>query len=157
MALGTKWQTRVSSAVAISLTNPDSQGQTTVDTDRLAAAVADVGADFQTFAQQTYDDDNARHVAIACMGVTAYLQSYGAASVSDADRSLTRFREALRQLWRTTAAARRLPATNSPFTRTDEGTNRTTVRPDFDVENFDGLIMDQPNRSLDGEGRLDNG
>ena len=151
MALGTKWQTRVSSQVAVNLTNPDDPGTSSVTTARLDAAVEDVEGAFQTVGQVSYDDDDKRHVGVGILGVTAFLQSYGASSYAASVKTMTRFLERLAVLRQVTSRGRGVPVTNSPFTRTDEGANRTVVRPSFDTENFDGLIPDPPQRSADGD------
>lgn len=151
MALSTKWQARVSAQTAVNLTNPDVSGATTVDTDRLDAAVEDVSGAFRVLAEWEYDDTDNRHVGIACIGVTAFLQMQGSSSMAAGEKNMKRFEAKLDELRMVGPRARGVPTTNAPFTRTDEGANRTTVRPSFDTENFDGLIPDAPRRDSDGD------
>lgn len=139
MALWDEVAARYSSRQLVALTNPDSQGQTSVDTGRAAAAVADVEGDFLTYAKTAYDGTNKAHVAVGVSGVLAYLVARGGAAAGVATVTLKDFQERLAML-----RPRLLPTSESQLQPTDEFASRDTVRPDFDRGRFRHVIPDGP-------------
>lgn len=149
MALWDEVTTRLSSRTVVALTNPDDPTATSVDTARANAAVTDVQAAFEIFAQVVYDNDNALHVAVAIGGVEAYLIDRGAAGSAESGKSIARFHKQLERLARATTRRRMLPATNSELVPTDEFDGVTDVKPDFDRKHFDGYQLDNPSAGID--------
>lgn len=72
--LATEVQARYSAEKMIQLTNPDLPNASSVDTTRLANAVADVIADFDIIANTTFSATDTRHIAVGCEGVILKLQ-----------------------------------------------------------------------------------
>lgn len=75
MGLADQVTARIPPVTLVQLTR-NLPGATTVDTTLLAYAVADVVGDLATYAGVTYDDADARQVAVAVRGVVLTLLSY---------------------------------------------------------------------------------
>jgi hypothetical protein len=86
---------RWSSARAIQLTNPDDATQTSVNSARLLAAVADVQGDFRAFSGMNYDESQQEMVAFGVQGVEIYLRRYQGRAEAD---ELESWRKSLAQL-----------------------------------------------------------
>lgn len=75
-ALATAWQARISSQQQIQLTNADTEGGTSVNTTRLAAAETDASNQFFTLTGVEFDSTDTLHITIGVLGVTYFLYSY---------------------------------------------------------------------------------
>ncbi len=73
MALADEVTARLSNSLLVRLTNPDSTANT-VDAARLAAAVADVEAEFPVYAGEAFAIGSPAHVSLAVEGVEARLR-----------------------------------------------------------------------------------
>jgi len=126
------------------LTNPNDQDATTVNATILALAAADVEADFKIYCATTYDNTDARHVAVAVDGVVAKLMGWTEAAGEGSIRRHDAYLDKLRALARVTGRDRISPKTLSPLTPTAEQEDTETVRPDTDRPNFEDLIPEAP-------------
>lgn len=138
MALWDEVANRFSAEDLIALTNPDARTATSIDTTRRDSAVADAEAFFGIYAQTTYDNSNDTHVAVGVAGVVAILMSRGGSAPGVAEETVDKFIERLERLAKLDARKRLTPqAESNALEPTDEFAGDGTVRPEFDVRNFD--------------------
>lgn len=150
MALTTQVTTRLSTTLLRALTNPDAPSASSVDSTRLAAAATDVEADFRIIAGISYDDSDARHVAVAVAGVVAKLKLAGSASQDRAQKEEERFHKRLADLAKVTSRSRLAPKSTSDLTPSSElPESGRDVRPDFDRTHFGSMIPDSPCEPVD--------
>lgn len=142
MALADEVTSRYASKLLINLTNPQDPTASAIDTTTLGLACTDVEADFQIYANVAYDGSVATHVAVATEGVIHKLEARSGHVNAKAELDAWRFR--LLDLAKITGRDRCLPVTNSKMTPSEEQVGSETVRPAFDDENFDGIIVGSP-------------
>lgn len=143
MALVDEVQTRYSTQFLANLTNPDSQGSTSIDSTRLAAAAADVEADFKIHAAVAYDNSDARHVAVAVRGVEIRLGLY--TGKKGWRESFTGWLLDVKALGLVTGRAKIIPKSTSALTPADETPSGEEKRPAFDYnEHFDDYAAKPP-------------
>jgi hypothetical protein len=147
MALVDEVTARLSNSLLVRLTNPDSTGNA-VDTDRLAAAIADVEAEFPTYAGEEFDLDNDAHVSLAVEGVEARLRFVATGH----DEKWRAFLDRLEAYASAGPRARVTPRTTSELTPSRERTGTETVRPAFDHRRFDDYAPTAPVVGDDDDG-----
>jgi hypothetical protein len=99
MTLPTEVQARYGAEYLITITNPQSEGATTIDSTRLANACTDVEAAFVLESAATaFDINNAQHVAIAVEGVVGFLLRRLGTYSEEAERRIREFRSNLKSL-----------------------------------------------------------
>lgn len=147
-ALSTEIATRWSDEVLVALTNPDAPGETTIDTGREAAAIADVESDFLTHGQVALDNTDKQHINIGCTGIIAYLQDRGGVAEGIARESIEDFHKALERFVESDKRRRVDPETESKLVPTDEFAGGGEVRPTFDTRHFNGISVGPPRRFL---------
>lgn len=98
MALADEVEARVGTKRLLELTNPSARGATTIDAARIAAAVADAGAEFEVETGLALDESIPAHVAVAWVGVLYYLVSYSSGSDGDANKLKARWERGLRKI-----------------------------------------------------------
>lgn len=141
MSLVSNVTARYSSQRLVELTNADDQAATTVDSTVLGLAGTDVEADFAAHGI-TYDDSDARHVAVGVEGVIARLTEW--MGTDNGSTRLKAYLERLDKLRMVTANDRIQPGTGSLYQSTVPGDDGSTVRPPFDGEHFGGIELDAP-------------
>lgn len=143
MSLAAKFQARYSAKRVLQLTNPDLPASTaTVDTDRLEAAADDAEAEFLALAGVTYDDDNARHVAAAVLGVEWRLMKAAAFKGDEVKQAWEDFKAACDRFALTGGGRDRIqPTSSSVLTPSDETTG---ARPDFDRGRWRDVVPTMP-------------
>jgi hypothetical protein len=137
---------RFSNQRLVNLTRPDAGHQTTADTTVLGYACTDVEGLIQVYAGVEYDDTDARHVAIACDGVVALLESR-IRSIGGAEEAnpMVAWRARARELGKVSGRDKVTPSTRSQYTPSpDLDPGATTVQPAFDRRRFDELVLDDP-------------
>jgi hypothetical protein len=144
MGLADEFKNRVSLSRQVTLTNPDKMEATTVDSSRLALAVADVQADFEIYCGTVYSDTDARHVSTGVEGVEFKLMMRMIGADPDAIRKA--WHERLHALALVTGRNRIVPATDSILTPSPEQIGTEEVRPDLDREKFDQFIPGYPGK-----------
>lgn len=127
MGLAAQVISRVPAEKLAQLTNAG-PGSTAYDSGILDDAVADVVGDLSTYANVTYDNDDARHVAAAWKGVILTLLAYKA-DVQSMDR-LEQWRESLKKGLRMVTHGRRLlPKRGGPQYTPSQPPDGAIVRP----------------------------
>lgn len=159
MALSTHVTNRLSNRRLIELTNPDDSSAASVDTTLLGYAADDAEAWLEMLAGVAYDDDDARHVAVAISAVEFLLISWagpqGEALLRNRPGNETfeelrnRIEEQLRQLGAVTGRDRVKPQTTSNLTPTREA-NTGDVLPSLGPGALGGINLRAP-----GGGRKD--
>lgn len=145
MALADEVTARYSASRLRQLTNPNDQDASSTNTTLLAKAVTDIQAEFAEITATTYDNSNAKHVAVAVQGVVAKLLTWQEAAGEKADAAYDRFVERCRALAKVTGRDRITPKTKSVLTVSDEKTSTNeTVYPDTDRDHYEDLIPDPP-------------
>lgn len=131
MALTDEVIARYSNQDLVNLTNPKSTSATTVDTTRLANAATDVGAYFKIYANITYDNTVATHVALGIEGVVLLLEKYQVNSRVSLDDWFGR----LRDLAKIGARNRIVPTTDSVRVREadEDGKFPLDINKDFET------------------------
>lgn len=139
MPLITHVQNRYSVQLLRELTNPDEPADTAVDTaGRLQQAANDVEADFRVYAGITYDDADARHIAVAVVGVVQKLRVY-MGQISDAMDAERKWRDMLVDLSKVTSRNRIMPVAATNITDED-----ADAEPAFRDSNFDNYRVGEP-------------
>ena len=136
-ALDVEVTDRYSTQYIVNLTRPDDPSETTVDSDRMDAAVADTKADFAIEVGLEYEAANTTHIVIGVEGVIVHLLERTGRGEKTTRERYDRYIERLRSL-----RARILPGTTSKVVPTPERGN--PVRPIFDYPRFDGVNPDAP-------------
>ncbi len=144
MALSDEVQTRYPASLLISLTNPDTNAATSIDTDTLNAAVADVQAQFEISAGLEYDNDEATHVVTACEGVITLLKLRLGQSGEAGQRLWDEWAKKLTALASVTSRDRQIASSTSYLTPSEEAPNGETIRPDFDRQHLRGIAPQHP-------------
>lgn len=144
MGLADEFKNRVSLTRQVTLTNPDKPEAVSVDSARLALAVADVQADFEIYCGTVYSDTDARHVSTGVEGVEFKLMMRMVGADPDAIRKA--WLDRLRSLALVTGRNRIVPTTDSVLTPSSEQVGTEEVRPDFDREHFDQFIPAYPGK-----------
>jgi len=144
MPLATDVQNRVSTQLLVELTNPGSSvpSASTVDTARLALAVADAQAEFRTRVGLAFDDTDARHVDAGIQGVLVKLEDYAGRSTEDAQRRRQRWADLLSALARSVGSRRRISPVSSGTLL--PSTEAAQALPDFDRSRWRGLTPNMP-------------
>ena len=142
MTLKSEFETRIPLKRRVELSNAtDDLSSTAAQNDaRVNAAVADVIADFVTYAGVTFDDTINEHVANGVRGVLLYLEAYkGDTKAWDkVDQWQNRLDSKLRK---TQGNNRIMPKSISKLTPADENPSGATIRPEFDRNStFDDII-----------------
>jgi len=138
-------QARFSAQRLINLTRPDAGNQTTADTTLLGYACTDVEAMVRVYAGTVYDDTDAQHVAVACDGVVALLESRMRTFTVEEQNPMTAWIARARALGKVTGRDKVTPTTNSQYQPSpDLPEGATTVRPAFDNRRFDDTLLDEP-------------
>lgn len=140
MALDTQVTDRYSAVFLRNLTNPDDADATTNDTTRLARAVTDVQAAFETYAGVEYDDTDPKHVEVGVACVINYLKARGTAAGKKADALLDKCYERLDKLRNIQAGKRIQPKTSS----TAVPVPRKAEAPIFDHSRFSDIAPRPP-------------
>lgn len=134
MALIDEVQARYSMERLLELTNPDARTATTVNTTRLAYAVADAEAEFASTVGTAFDSSDAQHVALGCQGVLVYLMQYQGLVGDEYGKLRTDWKDQLQRLRKTSGAnAWAAPQTTSNLNPTREDADQT---PPFDPDNL---------------------
>ncbi len=138
-ALDVEVTDRYSTQYIVNLTRPDDPSETTVDSDRMDAAVADTKADFIIEVGLEYAGaaGDQTHIVIGVEGVIVHLLERTGRGEKTTRERYDRYIERLRSL-----RARILPGTTSKVIPTPERGN--PVRPIFDSPRFDGVNPDAP-------------
>lgn len=144
MALTDEVQTRYPASLLISLTNPDTNAASSLNTTVLNAAVADVEAQFEITAGIEYDNAEATHVVTACEGVIALLKLRLGQSGETAKKIWDDWQDKLLNLAKITSRDRQIADTTSDLTPSEEVENGVTVRPDFDRAHLRSIAPQQP-------------
>lgn len=142
MALIDEVKARYSSAFLINLTNPNDETASAIDDTVLAAVCTDVAADFEIFAGVAFDSSDSRHVTTAVDGVIHKLVVR--TGHSDESAEVDRWERRLLALAKVTGRDRIAPATNSKLEPSQERRTGETVRPIFDDDRFDDLLLGAP-------------
>lgn len=145
--LATEVQARYSAEKMIQLTNPDVPAATTVDTTRLANAVIDVISDFDMIANTTFDQSDARHIAVGCEGVILKLQMRQL-NVDPSDLR-KQWNEMLETLGQSIGGRTKTPPTSDAVAQpsSEQAETGQTVRPLFDRSRFDRAYPNPPGAS----------
>lgn len=98
MALADEVENRIGTTRLVQLTRRDGETTTTVNTTRLACAVADVGGEFQLHGGNDLDITNPIHLDLAVSGVIAKLQEYGGDGGDWAAAHRTKYENGLEKL-----------------------------------------------------------
>lgn len=144
MTIQTEFEARYSAAHRVRISNPDDQSATTQNDTLVAQACTDAEARFGVVVQAAYDSANVVHVQLMAKLVHLALLEYGAVSASavQAERDATdKLVEALRNYY---ARNRLTPATSSQY---QHSTKSSVVRPEFDDEEFNDIIVRSPSRA----------
>ena len=150
MALVDSVTARVSAQRLIELTNHDERDATTINTTVLGLAADDAEQEFQQVVGQVFDEDDAGHVQAAVQGVVYYLLLYRATYTEEMGRAEERWRHLIEQLAKVRGRNRIVPASTSVLVPSDEQRDASeSVRPDFDRENLDALVLKPPRRRVD--------
>ena len=138
-ALDVEVTDRYSTQYIVNLTRPDDPSETTVDSDRMDAAVADTKADFIIEVGLEYAGaaGDQTHIVIGVAGVIVHLLERTGRGENTTRERYDRYIERLRSL-----RARILPGTTSKVIPTPE--RGSPVRPIFDSPRFDGVNPDAP-------------
>jgi len=138
MALWDEVAARYNEQELIQLTRAgEALSETTVNTTRADAAVADVEGEFLTQQCGTYDGTDARHVSLAVEGVIVRLKSFAKAGDDKAAAKWTAWKASLHStLSAVTLRSRVQPKTSSP--------SIVTLRRPFDPGRFEDYIPDAP-------------
>ena len=138
-ALDVEVTDRYSNQYIVNLTRPDDPSETTIDDDRMDAAVADTKADFIIEVGLEYAGaaGDQTHIVIGVEGVIVHLLERTGRGEKTTRERYDRYIERLRSL-----RARILPGTTSKVVPTPERGN--PVRPIFDYPRFDGVNPDAP-------------
>lgn len=149
-ALADEVTSRLPTQVLAELTS-GTPGATTVDTAKLALAVADATAAMEVHACVTYDGTNSRHVAYGVRGVLLFLASYKGEDKAVWER-LKAWEDSLFALRKVERHDRIIPKSSSRLTPTEEAPGATIERPLTDPETFwrDVLPAQQPAASRRG-------
>ena len=152
--LATAVQARIATSRLVQLTRPNDDTATTVDTTYLEYAVTDVEAEFQTWAQETFDATDARHLALGVAGVMSMLRLWKGQS-KDEEAAMDGWRKRCQEYAKTSQRRRITPTASSasepsPERRDADG----SVRPTFDVPKFDSLDVEVPNSGTDDRTQL---
>lgn len=147
MALTDRVTARLTNQRLVELTNPDSANSSTVDTDRLGYAADDAEAELEIYCGVAYDDNDARHVAVAVDGVIYHLTRAAGLVAPEIEK---RWRDGLEALRKVTGNNRVTPRTSSHLTASREATTSSPVRPIFDPEHT-GALQLRPPRGDRGE------
>lgn len=144
-ALATAFQARVPAKRQYALTNQNSNSANSVDTTVLELAVTDVTAEFATYAMETFDATNSRHLTLGVSGVIAMLKEWIG---QDAEKKeLDAWRKRVMDFAKTSSRARVLPITDKtlgPSPDTDAEGN--ALRPGFDRSRFENDLQEPPAR-----------
>jgi len=127
----------------IELTNPDNTEGATLDPQQLELAVTDATAEFSILVQATLDVTDANHLPVAVELVLLKLMEWGSVSGSTVSKKRDQVEAMAKRLSLvdTNARNRISPKTKSVLSPTSEQrVTGETVRPDFDLANFDDLI-----------------
>ena len=138
-ALDAEVTDRYSNQYIVNLTRPDDPSETTIDDERMDAAVADTKADFIIEVGLEYAGaaGDQTHIVIGVEGVIVHLLERTGRGEKTTGERYDRYIERLRSL-----RARILPGTTSKVVPTPERGN--PVRPIFDYPRFDGVNPDAP-------------
>lgn len=142
MSLTTQVTDRISGQLLIELTNHGSTTASSVNSTRLAAAVADAEGQFLVEVGVAYDDSDAAHVAVAVDGVLWYLHIRTGQTGRNVDAIQSRWNAGLIRLAATRGSERRLlPTSSSPLEASTETTGR---RPDSDRDRWSDYVPAAP-------------
>lgn len=146
MTLSAKVQARYADAELITLTNHGTAtSASTLNTTRLTAACDDAEAEFEMATGVEYDDDDAKHVAVAVLAADWKLIGLTRERSAQRDAARVEFLEAAARLAATVGGrARILPQTSSTLTPSVETPDGYEVRPDFDRANLGGALLRSP-------------
>lgn len=144
MPLGTHFQNRYSAKLVRQLTNPDVVNATSVDSTRLDNGVTDAQAWFRQGVGVTYDDNDTRHVFVACLALEVILKERADRYGDALDRLREHVEALMAQLAKTQGRDRLLPRTTSVVSPTSEDVAGVQDRPLFDKDRFAGLKPDTP-------------
>jgi len=140
MSLSTAVTTRVPASRLIQLTNQGDRSASTVDSTRLAAAVADAEAEFYQLVGVVFDSSTAAHVPVGVAGVLYYLESWAAGETPATEGIRKRWHLACGRLARSLGADQPLiPQTLSPLEYDED---LPTRRPDNDRQAWGDVILD---------------
>jgi len=148
MSLTTAVTDRISSVMLVQITNHDSPSATSLNSTRLAAAVADVEAIFEQEVGVAFDASVAAHVPVGVDGVLATLHQYTGITGRNVNEIRQRFERGLIRLAQTLGGEQRLlPSTSSKGTVSEQDDSRLV---DYDRSRWDGFVPRMPN-DQDGE------
>lgn len=146
--LSDAWQVRVSTRVAIQLSNPDTPNAQAVNTTRLLAADADVKAEFLSWTGQTFDETNAQLIAVGVRGVSLKLQEWRGVPFDVLRAERERYKRELYEVAGIVSGGLTWvsPTTDSPLTPSSP-TSGAVIRPLGDDTNFTRLVPYRPGSS----------
>ncbi len=125
------------------VTTNTGRAATTVNATTLAAAVADVTAEFATKAGETFDEANAQHIQICVPGVWAILGLWKGQEGGQA--AWDRFATACEDYRATRGNKRIRPLTNRALGPTEDlDSDGSARRPEFDRTRFGRLDVEPP-------------
>lgn len=143
MTLVTNFQARYSSTRVLQLSNPDDAAAVVIDTARLQAAADDIEfGEFPQICGVAYDDTDARHVAVAVLGVEWRLLRYQGVTAAGLTGARTEFAEAAERFALAGGGRDRITPKSSSNLRTNS--ESTTMAPDFARGNFCDVVPNLP-------------
>ena len=129
--LGTAVQARVRTQLLIEMTQVDSVTATSVDTTKLELACTDISAEFSTYAMETFDATNARHLTLGVSGVVALLGVWK--SQDQDEKPMDSWRKRVESFAKTSSRARVTPLCDKTLGATEEtDADGNPMRPLFD-------------------------
>lgn len=155
MSLSSNVQARYPNQILVNLTRAGDTTATTVDSTKLGYAATDVEAYFKIWGNATYDDTNARHVAVCVPAVILVLQMYSAQTQDQYDSLLKSIEKLMKDEAKIDARDKIAVTTSSQLTPSQENPTGGTVRPFFDYGETSDFTPDPPGGYGDSSGSLD--
>jgi hypothetical protein len=143
MSLSTNVIARYPNQILVNLTRAGDTTATTVDATKLGYACTDIEAYFLIWGNSTYDDTNARHVAVCVPAVILILQMYSAQTQDQYDSLLKSIEKLMKDEAKVDARDRFAPVTSSTLTPSAENPSGGVVRPFFDYGETSDFTPDQ--------------
>lgn len=144
MALWDEVKARYPATFLTNLTNPETTGQSVPNDTIGTKASADVQADFLTYANLTYVDGNAQHIALGVTLVISKLHRMKGLTYDQDREEEQRSIQKLRDLALSRGMSKFTTTVNTPYTPSNPNPNGDQIMPPFDEGRFASLLPNRP-------------